>query len=533
MDRVVETEAEVVAQTVAPGVFATCMTPSEAPKASGDGEAECGLAVPDIMLVNALPSVPVQAAAVVAGSRGWGEPRLGRIIHTSGLSRLCNSLVTAFVLAPLTILGACIVLGWNERRAVCSQRAIAEGLETVVETGCSSNSDGSGELVLFTCDLQTAGLPTFYGGGDFSLDLEFQGVGLKTESQILQCVENEHRHTRKDAVGGGSTTYITYTYEKQWVNNHIDSGAFAEKWSNNWERNCGAENPPWPFGAPRSGTQWASEADIGPYTVPQSFLERMPLNRAVMASSTPTDWRASGTEYMLEPNPFENLGNVRVSFYGNDMSNTLTTVLGLNNNGRLSGWTASDSWLCSGFQLAQLRLGRLSREDLFKAMQQDSSALTWALRFVFLLVLWAGFCCLFKPLEVVADCVPFVGPFLGNSIANLTCIFTCPVACACGLGVAGVVWVVMRPPVGITMILLFLVGIGGAVGLKMYARNHKKEPTERDFAVSDGGEDGGEAGGEAASADEHVTNVVPSDAPDAQTAEEDEWAPGPQEFAEV
>lgn len=393
----------------------------------------------------------------------------------SGCSRLGNSFVTAFCVAPAVILCTCFVLGWNERRAVCDMRAIAEGKEKVQDSGCDATT-GDGELILFSCDLKRTGLPTFTATGDFSSELSFQGVGLRTEVQIYQCVENQKTTTKKNNVGGGTTKTTTYTYERRWVSSPVDSSRFSKKNSDNYRDNCGAgvENPGWPSGAPQASTVWASSGAVGPYTVPEvPFLQRVPLNDPLVAASTPSGWVRSDSEYTKNSNYTNNLGAVKATFYGNDWNQTMLTVLGLNSGGSLGRWTASDSWLCSGFTLAELRVGSFDKDVLFAAMEAESSAITWILRFVALVVLWMGCCCIFKPLEVVADCVPFIGPYLGDSVSCIISCVTCPLACACGLGVAGVVWVVMRPMVGIPMLVVFCLCFGGAIALKVYAKGQK------------------------------------------------------------
>jgi len=392
------------------------------------------------------------------------------VSHVSGCSRLGNSLVMAFCVGPAVILGMCFLLGWNERRAVCDMKAITQGKAEVVESECDTAS-GNGGLVMFSCDLQRNGLPTFIAAGDFSSSVNFQGTGLKTEAQILQCVESQSTTTKKDSVGGGTTKVTTYTYERQWVSSHVDSSGFHKKASDNFRVNCGAENPAWPAGAPTSQTAYALSGTVGPFTVPKSsFLERVPLNYAINGSSIPDGWQQNGLQYTKSMNYTNNLGDVRVNFYGNNWDEPRLTVLGLSTGSKLGRWTAKDSWLCSGFQLAELHTGTMSKDELFSHMEAKSSTITWLLRFVALLFLWMGFCAIFKPLEVVADCIPWIGPYLGNSVSFVVGCVTCPLAFGCGLGVAGIVWVVMRPLIGGMMLVLFCLCFGGAVALKLLAK---------------------------------------------------------------
>jgi len=90
----------------------------------------------------------------------------------------------------------------------------------------------------------------------------------------------------------------------------------------------------------------------------------------------------------------------------------------------------------------------------------------------------------------------------------IACV-TCPLACACGVGVAGAVWVVMRPKVGLVMLAFFLLVFGGAAYLKWYAQKHKDGSTVgRSVAVVDAEASRGAEDREVAEAAEAQNGVV-------------------------
>jgi len=157
------------------------------------------------------------------------------------------------------------------------------------------------------------------------------------------------------------------------------------------------------------------------------------------------------------------IGDVKVQLKSNNLNNgSLTaTVLGRNNAGTIGIWTAPSSWLCSGFTLGDLRMGTISPGKFFDQLAAEESGLTWVLRFIGFIVMWIAFCLCFGPLGVAADCVPCIGPMLGDSIAAISCCVACLPATACTLGVAGVCWVVMRPLIGVPLLLVFCAITGG------------------------------------------------------------------------
>merc|ERR1712176_1376886 len=102
-------------------------------------------------------------------------------------------------------------------------------------------------------------------------------------------------------------------------------------------------------------------------------------------------------------------------------------------------------------------MGTINNESLFKTLSDEQSLITIALRVIGFIVMWVAFCLCFGPLEVAGDCIPCVGPWIGDAIATVTCCVSCLPATACTLGVVGLVWVVMRPDVGVPCMLAFIV----------------------------------------------------------------------------
>merc|ERR1740121_74984 len=247
------------------------------------------------------------------------------------------------------------------------------------------------------------------------------------------------------------TKTTTYSYSTKWSADLIDSSTFGQKSSDSYKDNCdiGKENPKaYPSGMPSRTPQKADKALIGAFSVPKgsAYLDRIELEKSLEAASTPPGWNWTGAEYVRQiTQGRDTIGDVRLTFKGNDWAYPQYTVLGLNNDGAISKWTASDSWLCSGFTLAELRRGEKSKDKLFADLEASAGALTWILRIFLWLLMWFACCCIFKPLEVAAECIPFVGEYIGDAIQFMVACITCPVACGCSCGVAGVVWIVMRP----------------------------------------------------------------------------------------
>jgi len=382
-------------------------------------------------------------------------------VFLAELKRYCYRMFGQHVVLPLTlaammITGTCVLIGWNERRAVCASWIAVRGREQVEEVGCGGAADNNGELVAFSCDLKRDSFPIFAGEGDFASHLSFQGLGLRTHAEIYQCVE-----------------LADHNYERRWVTEPVDSSQFNRKQSVSYRANCGesVENPGWPAGAPRSSTRRASEGRAGAYRVPaEGFLDQVPLETPVQASAEPQAWQWSGAHstYTLASNYTNNLGDVRVRFYGNDWSATEVSVVGYHDASVVQSWSVSASWLCPGFTIGELRPGVHDADTFFV---QDAAYVgwaeagvpTWAIRCTALGLLWWACCCIFAPLQLAAGLVPWFGPCFGESVALIVGCVTCPLACALGFGVIGALWVPVSPVFGLTMMTVFCLCLCGFV----------------------------------------------------------------------
>merc|ERR1712151_659572 len=80
---------------------------------------------------------------------------------------------------------------------------------------------------------------------------------------------------------------------------------------------------------------------------------------------------------------------------------------------------------------------------------------------------------MFGPLGVVADCIPCIGPMLGDSIETITCCISCLPATACCSLIVGIVWVGMRPQLGVPLLLVFVACIAGFACFKARASQGK------------------------------------------------------------
>lgn len=375
------------------------------------------------------------------------------------------------------------MLGWNEQLAVCSQKAISAGNDAVQEVTCDNRMAGSGSLVLFTCDIDAGSLPAlqFSNAGDFS-SFHHKAIGIKVESYMFQCIETTEKREVKTQ-GGGKDTITTYRYHRDWKSDAVSSARFGTKSRqarDAFNSGCqGMQNPPWNPRAPKAQRKLAQKMNVGAFTT--TMTDKVPIDTPVQLQAPPLGWRTSGAgEFYLGQPSYAQIGDVKVRLMSNSPRNMKATVLGRNDEGMVAKWTAPSSWLCSGFKLSDLRMGTISKEDFFTQLASEATALTWILRFIGFILMWVAFSLCFGPLEVAGDCIPCVGPWIGDGIAAVTCCVACLPATGCTLGVAGLVWMAMRPHIGIPLMLAFVIIFGG---LGFYIAKQKRAKQAGQVAV--------------------------------------------------
>ena len=138
----------------------------------------------------------------------------------SWFSRIGDSIKGIFF-GFLLILGAIVLLWWNEGRAIRRIKTLREGLQAVIPVSADSvDSANAGKLV------QMSGLATTTETlADYEFGVSANALKLERDAEMYQWVETEKTHTQKN-LGGGTTTTKTYDYQQGWRSGRIDSNHF-------------------------------------------------------------------------------------------------------------------------------------------------------------------------------------------------------------------------------------------------------------------------------------------------------------------
>lgn len=200
-----------------------------------------------------------------------------------------------------------VVLFWNEGRSVHRQQALEEGAATVVPVN-DNRVDPANEAKL----IHVAGdAKTVTGLADEQFDIKAaDALRLQRKVEMYQWEQNEKTESHKN-FGGSEDRTTTYTYEKVWRDNLINSSNFKKSGHTNPEQI--------PY---NSVTSNATDVKLGAFTVNNVVLEELSPNKSVIPSGTPAaESSASKPHYTVSSdmlylaNPSSPaIGDVRIAF---------------------------------------------------------------------------------------------------------------------------------------------------------------------------------------------------------------------------
>lgn len=356
---------------------------------------------------------------VVRSSQNWFQRIFGGFVAT--------------LIGVVLVVGAGILLFWNEGRSAATIAALDEGARIVISAPASQpDAANEGKLV------HVAGAAQF-GDPARDADFGFDAAGLRLERavEMYQWKEESHSDTQKK-LGGGEETVTHYTYSKEWSDRRINSDTFHSA--------DGHRNPPAP--AVASHAFYARQVKLAGYGIGDNVLALIPASdsfavpdaalaraRAVLGARASI---ASGGVY-AGANPDEpRVGDVRVTWKllpPGDVS-----VVGRQSQGAVTTFLTHN-----GQELLLAEPGIVEADVMFKHGQEENRVLTWILRAVGAVLMLVGFAMSLSLLSILADVIPLFGNIVGAGtflVALLCTVVLAPL-------IVAVAWVVYRPLVAL------------------------------------------------------------------------------------
>lgn len=356
-----------------------------------------------------------------------------RFVETTNqgfFSRIGGAFV-GLLFGPLLVIGAIILLFWNEGRAVEAATGLSEAGRAVVEAPADSVSSANEGRLVHVTGTGAAQAPI----ADGDLDLQFAGqLAVKRSVEMYQWHEKKESNAQNN-LGGSQTTTTTYTYEKEWSPTAIDSSTFAH--------GEGHINPPMPLAA-RSFA--ATDARLGGFALDSQTL-------GLIDPSTPLDpqvpagWKADSGGLYKGDNPAQPaIGDMRVHYLGLASGSTIS-VLAQQSHGGFADYTAPN-----GYTVRMAAAGNVPAAQMIAQAKQTAAMWTWILRGVGTVVMFFGFMLFFGPLAILASILPFLGALVRGAGAAFALVLTLPVT----LVTIAVAWITFRPLIGGGLIVVAL-----------------------------------------------------------------------------
>jgi hypothetical protein len=361
------------------------------------------------------------------------------ISEQSWFGRLAGA-IKGIVFGFIIFIVAFPVIFWNEGRAVKTYRTLKEGARVVVPIAEDRvDPANEGKLVHLTGMTATKDI---LEDGEFGIAAN--AIKLKRTVQMYQWKENKSTEERKK-LGGGTTSETTYSYQKVWSDNIIDSSHFKrpQEYVN-------------PTNMAYMGQEYVStDVKLGAFSLSRSLInkinsfEDMEIQNSLahLPSALQGKIKVQGNSYYVGTNPQSpEIGDLRIAFQI-IRPRTLSII------SRQIGNSFEPYYTKAGEQIELLQVGDISVGNMFETAQKENSILTWILRFVGFVLFFIGLFLILNPLSVLADVIPFIGSIIGGGVFIVAFLL----ALAFSLVTISIAWLVYRPILSLS--LLVAIGI--------------------------------------------------------------------------
>ena len=354
------------------------------------------------------------------------------------------------------IIGTCL-LWWNEGRTVRTAKAIGDAASHVESVADVSRVDASlnGKLIHASAFADTKDTLT-----DDMFGVREQAIKLDRKVEYYQWVEHSQRKKR-DKVGGGEETITTYTYEQEWVKKPVNSSNFKESRYRNANR---------VLSQVEERNEMAQNVTFGAYTLPESFVasisgsepvevrmteeqrfkwnERLHMLRPEVNTETSLVYTSANTVYLgLSPNSPQ-IGDVRVTF-------TKVPPADISLIAQVDGSTFKVYRAKNGQSFSRVQMGTVGVDEMIEQARSENNMLTWVLRLVGVLLIVIGLKGMFGLLPMLFKVLPFLGSIVDAGVGLVSWIF----GLAWSLIIIAIAWLVFRPIIGISLLVLAIAGI--------------------------------------------------------------------------
>jgi Transmembrane protein 43 len=382
-----------------------------------------------------------------------------KVTHQSWGSRIGGSF-KGIIIGLLLFVIAFPLLFWNEGRAVKMHKSLEEGANNVVSVANDSvDATNQDKLVHITGKADTSDVLA-----DTTFNVSETAIKLERIVEMYQWEEETSSETSKN-YGGSSDTETTYSYDKTWSDDLINSSSF--------EFPTDHTNP---SAMPYEGQElYADDVKIGAFILSPALIKRiggetkLPLTDDNMEALSNDDvWEAniqSGILYIGDPASPE-VGDVRVSF---EITKPATvSIVSQQSNNTFVPYQAK-----AGASVELLEMGSIGAEEMFQNAIQANKVMTWILRILGIFLMFVGLAMMLKPLSVLGDVIPFLGSAIGMGTSLLAGLL----AIVFSFITIAIAWFFYRPLLSVVLIAIATAAI--TVIITMMKKNKGKTPAPK------------------------------------------------------
>jgi len=413
-------------------------------------------------------------------------------------------------------------LGWNEKRHVCEENRYYYLEKNAKELDC--NSAPAGTIAYFSCknDANTYSkfTPASFNpvkNDAFANSLEFIGPVGRQKVTMLQCDETEHSESYK--CGSSTCTRHYYTYKLVWQESVWSTSLYQNSQIGTQRAGCAGWDmhqgtPVLPQNLGPSLRVSGHPMKSGAFTLDTKLMDDMTSDdyaavttKAVFRSAplmnqqpwgtpvSPQNLYQSGSIFMTCTN---RVGCVKIEYFTNRAPYS-SVVSKIAAGGYTSTVPIPSSWGCSKEQYSEVVSSSVpaTMEETLAAFRERTANTTWIIRACGIIGAWIAVACIFAPItaliDIMGDAIDCLFCGFGDSceacfegIGNcIVCTMSAGIGCGCAFCVISIVYVYMRPIIGIPMLLLAICCIGGAIGSRFLAPWNSKGSQELEDDAED------------------------------------------------
>lgn len=371
---------------------------------------------------------------------------------TSWFSRLGSSFKNIFI-GFLLVIGAIVLLFWNEGRAVKTEQNLKEGSSVVVSVSPDKRDlKNEGKLIHFSGMTKS---PNVLTDGEFEITVS--ALKMQRTVEVYQWKEKASSKT-VNKLGGGTETTTTYSYFKDWSDRLINSSIFKESELHQNPTSKSFVDKEWIAQGVTVGEYSISEDLLSSLSGYQAFnIPREMFDAKNMTTSAQLQLTGDTIYYQTSNIAAPEIGSTRIK-YEIIVPQAISVIY------KQSGENLVPYKTKNGYEINMIQLGESTAKEMFKSAQESNKTMTWILRFVGALLLFIGFQTILGVLPVVGSVIPFIGSIVGAGVGLVSFLLTIIVSTI----VIAIAWITYRPLIAV---ILFAVALAGFVML----RNNSKK----------------------------------------------------------